>query len=126
MALIKDLSSIPDLAPVVDGEYDIRVKKVNKVESKKTPGRFGIQLICEVVDEPEAETLFHTLWLPYDGDEEETANTMWRMIKDFTTPLGLSGDLDLEDFEDLQFTAFLKYTDDPEYGIKNEIGRVTG
>jgi len=124
MALIKDLKDIPDLAPVAEGEYDIRVTKVRENPSKNT-GRNSIQLICEIIDEENAAPLFHNIWLPMESDDKDKADTMWRMIKEFTSALGLEGELELEDFEDLEFSALLSFVDDDDFPAKNEIKKVT-
>ena len=139
MAIIPNLSEIPDHAPVEAGEYDLRITKVKETKSKRT-GRYGCQLIIEIAGEDNASSIFHTLWYgnykDYQGDDEEKSNNMWRMVKDFTRSLGLDPDneIDESDLIGLEFTADVDYndgmsTDDDGNPIKvgaprNEILRV--
>jgi len=124
MPLIKDLSSIPDLTVVSPAEYDLRVITAKEVLSKNT-GRNSIMLVCEIVGEENAQNLIHSIWLPMESDDETKAGTMWRMIKDFTVALGLEGDLELDDFKNLEFTAVLEIEKFEDYGDRNIIKRIT-
>lgn len=116
MAIIPNLSEIPDRAPVEGGEYDLRITKVKETKSKRT-GRYGCQLIIEIVGEDNASSIFHTLWYgnykDYQGDDEEKSNNMWRMVKDFIRSLGLDPDneTDESDLIGLEFTADVGYND---------------
>ena len=139
MAIIPNLSDIPDKKPVDSGEYDLRITKVKEIKSKKS-GRYGCQLIIEIDNEPNASTIFHTLWYgnykDYQGDDADKNNTMWRMVKDFLRSLGLDPEeeTDESDLVGLEFTAEVSYndgmgTDDDGKPIKlgvprNEIVRV--
>ena len=139
MAIIPNLSEIPDKKPVEAGEYDLRITKVKETKSKKT-GRYGCQLIIEVDGEDNANTIFHTLWYgnykDFQSDDEDKSNMMWRMVKDFLRSLGLDpeNETDESDLVGLEFTAELSYndgmdTDDDGNPIKvgsprNEIIRV--
>ena len=139
MAIIPNLSEIPDKKPVEAGEYDLRITKVKETKSKKS-GRYGCQLIIEVDGEDNANTIFHTLWYgnykDFQSDDEDKSNMMWRMVKDFLRSLGLDpeNETDESDLVGLEFTAELSYsdgmdTDDDGNPIKigaprNEIVRV--
>ena len=139
MAIIPNLSEIPDKKPVEAGEYDLRITKVKETKSKKS-GRYGCQLIIEVDGEDNANTIFHTLWYgnykDFQSDDEDKSNMMWRMVKDFLRSLGLDpeNETDESDLVGLEFTAELSYndgmdTDDDGNPIKvgsprNEILRV--
>ena len=139
MAIIPNLSEIPDKKPVEAGEYDLRITKVKETKSKKS-GRYGCQLIIEVAGEDNANTIFHTLWYgnykDFQSDDEDKSNMMWRMVKDFLRSLGLDpeNETDESDLVGLEFTAELSYndgmdTDDDGNPIKvgsprNEILRV--
>jgi len=139
MAMIPNLSEIPDKKPVDGGEYDLRITKVKETKSNRT-GRYGCQLIINIDGEDNADTIFHTLWYgnykDYQGDDEEKNNLMWRMVKDFLRALGLDPEqeTDESDLVGLEFSAELSYndgmsTDDDGNPIKvgnprNEIVRV--
>jgi hypothetical protein len=140
MAMIPNLSDIPDKAPVEAGEYDLRIFKVKETKSQRT-GRYGCMLVCEIDGEDNANNVFHTLWYgnykDFQGDDEEKNNMMWRMVKDFLTSLGLdpNAETDESDLVGLEFSADLSYndgmsTDDDGNPIKvgqprNEILRIT-
>ena len=139
MAMIPNLSDIPDKAPVEAGEYDLRISKVKETKSART-GRYGCQLIIEIDGHDNANTIFHTLWYgnykDYQGDDKDKNNLMWRMVKDFLRALGLDPEQETEDSDlvGLEFTAELSYndgmsTDDDGNAVKvgqprNEILRI--
>jgi len=139
MGMIPNLSDIPDKKPVEAGEYDLRISKVKETKSQRT-GRYGCQLIIEITNEDNANTIFHTLWYgnfkDYQGDDADKNNLMWRMVKDFLRSLGLDPDQETDDSDlvGLEFTAELSYndgmsTDDDGNAVKvgqprNEILRV--
>ena len=116
MAIIPNLSEIPDKKPVEAGEYDLRITKVKETKSKKS-GRYGCQLIIEVAGEDNANTIFHTLWYgnykDFQSDDEDKSNMMWRRVKDFLRSLGLDpeNETDESDLVGLEFTAELSYSD---------------
>ncbi len=116
MAIIPNLSEIPDKKPVEGGEYDLRISKVKETKSKNT-GRYGCMLVIDITNEDNADSIFHTLWYgnykDYQGDDDDKSNTMWRMVKDFLRALGLDPDneTDESDLIGLEFTAELSYND---------------
>ena len=139
MAIIPNLSDIPDKKPVESGEYDLRIFKAKEIKSKNT-GRYGCQLIIQIDGEDNASDIFHTLWYgnykDFQGDDEEKSNTMWRMVKEFLRALGIDPEEETEedDLVSLEFTAEIGFndgmdTDDDGNPIKvgppkNEILRV--
>lgn len=126
MSLIPNLNDIPELGPVVEGAYDLRVTK--PFLKTAGTGRKGINLCIEVVGEENAETLYHTLWLPMDSDDQGKAHTMLRMLKEFMEKVGLptDGDADETIFQDLEFEGYLikvpHYADEEKE--MNELKRV--
>ena len=116
MAMIPNLSDIPDKAPVEGGEYELRITKVKETKSNRT-GRYGCMLICTIDGEDNADNVFHTLWYgnykDYQGDDDEKNNIMWRMVKDFIRALGLDPDqeTDESDLVGLEFSAELSFND---------------
>ena len=137
MSAIPNLAAIKDLAPVSPGEYDLRIIKAKDTNSKRT-GRNGILCIVEIVDEDLADNIMHTMWFGNDGkytkDDADKSDMMWRMVKDFLEAIGLSrdGEVELDEFADINFTAEVLYNDGcdedgkQEYPPKNEIGRILG
>jgi len=137
MPAIPNLSTIKDLAPVTEGEYDLRIIKAKDTHSDKT-GRNGILCIIEVIGEDLASNIMHTMWFGndgiYKGDDAEKSDLMWRMVKDFLGAIGLSrdGEVELDEFTDINFCANVTYNDGCDddgkqvYAPKNEIGRILG
>lgn len=121
---IKSLSDIPDLAPVEPGEYDLYIRQVKDTVSKKT-GRKGIMFIIDIQGVDNALSIVHSIWPPNEADDEDKAETMWRMIKEFITALGLDPNEENEnsDFEGLNFTAMVTF--DAEFNA-NKLGKITG
>lgn len=140
MAMIPNLSDIPDKKPVEAGEYDLRISKVKETKSNRT-GRYGCMLVIDIDGEDNANSIFHTLWYgnykDFQGDDEEKNNLMWRMVKDFLTSLGLdpNEETDESDLVGLEFSADVGYNDgmgtDDEGNVvklgqsRNEILRIT-
>ena len=140
MPIIPNLSDIPELKPVENGEYDLRIIKAKTSTSKRT-GRNGALLIIDIMDEENAPNIMHTLWFGNDGqytdDDEDKSNMMWRMVKEFLTAIGMDADGDIEPdaFIGVEFSAALRYLDGMEtdedgntfrlMNPKNEIIRVT-
>jgi hypothetical protein len=145
MSVIPNLKDIKDLAPISTadgkdgsvGEFDLRIIKAQETTGKNT-GRNGILCVIEVVDEDLVSNIMHSVWFGNDGkftkDDDEKSDMMWRMVKDFLGSIGLSrdGDVELDEFEDIQFTAELTYSagldedGKPTHRPKNEIGRILG
>ena len=137
MPAIPNLSTIKDLAPVQTGEYDLRIIKAQNTTGKKT-GRNGILCVIDIVGEDNASNIMHTLWFGNDGkytkDDDDKSDKMWRMVKDFLGAIGLNrdGEVELDEFTDLSFTAEVIYNDgtdedgNPEYPPKNELGKILG
>ena len=142
MALIPNLSAIPDLKLAEGGrEYDLRITTAKAIDSKKT-GREGVLLVCSFVDEENVQNMMHQIWFgnteKYTDDDEEKSTDMWRRVKEFVRALGFNPDQDLEveDFKNLEFTAIIDVNDGTEtdeegnvkqaYNPKNEITRIVG
>jgi len=122
---IPDLSNIPDQGPVPEGEYQLKVRKAKDHVSDNT-GRHGLMLICQVLNEPNAESVFHTMWFPFDHEDDDKQTVMWRMVKEFIDGIGLdsSASPEARDFEGVEFSALLGYEDDGTNRPRNKIVRV--
>jgi hypothetical protein len=127
MALIGNLSDIPELGPVPAGEYDLRITSA-KVKTYDS-GASCINLGCEVIGEDNADSVWHKLWLPTNADDQSKQANKLRQIKDFMTALGMDTSAGVEDaseFVGQQFTAKLSlvpHYQDPDKFI-NEVERV--
>jgi hypothetical protein len=123
---IPDLSDIPELGPVApDTEYDLRIVGAKNIQSKRT-GREAALFICEILGEENAENVLHSLWLPMESDDASKQKTMWRMVKEFLSAVGLPTDgFELEDAIGTEFSAILSLGEDDKGRKRNEILRVT-
>lgn len=124
MSLIPNLSDIPELSIVPAGEYDLRL--ISRKETTSKDGRKGIQTVWEIVGEDNALNVFDNIWLPMDKDDPGKANTMWRMIKERLSALGLptDGSLELSDFDGITCSARLEIENSEQYGDKNVIKKI--
>ena len=120
---IPDLSDVPDLKPLEEGEYELQVEKVKMIKNRDET-RSAIMLICDVVGEDDAEDVIHSIWLPSSMDDPDKAMIMKRMLKEFVVAVGLDPDgLEPSHFEGLNFSAKLKLTEF-DGRQRNEIARV--
>ncbi len=122
MALIPNLSDIPELSAVASGEYDLQV--VSAKEQKYDSGSKCLLLTINIIGEENAEPFWHKLWLPTSQDDETKTVNKWRTIKSFLKAVGLpeDGELEAEDFQDLQFSALLDQ--EPNYQDENKMDNV--
>lgn len=124
---IPDLSDIPEPEVVAEGEYNLKIVSAQDTVSGNT-GREGIKMVIHNLDMDNAVPIFHSIWMPMEGDDDTKANTMWRMIKEFLTGLGLNpGNISTEELQGLEFTGLVgiqrnDYTGNDE----NTLKRVTG
>lgn len=121
---IPDLSDIPEVSPVPEGEYQLKVRKAKNQVSDNT-GRAGMLLVLQILGEPNAGSVFHTLWYPFEHEDEEKQTVMWRMVKEFIDRIGLDSSASPEpkDFEGIEFSAKLRLNTDLDRP-RNEIERV--
>lgn len=123
MALIPNLSDIPELTPVPDGEYTITVTSAKEVTAKDS-GRKGVQLGCRIEGEENAETLFHKMWFPMEEDDEAKQMILWRMVKEALLGFGLpaEGVEDVSEFMGCEATVRIK-TKEFEGRYSNEVAK---
>jgi len=140
MGVFGNLSDIPDMAPVEEGEYDLRIIKAQETKSNRT-GRYGTLFVIKIVGEDAASNIMHTCWhgnfKDFQEDDKEKSDGMWRRLKEFIAGIGLDPNdenLEYDDFKDIEFTALVTYNDGTETDDdgnthrvgppKNEIGRI--
>lgn len=122
---IPDLSTIPDQGPVAEGEYSLKITKAKDNKSDRT-GREGLLFVVNVQGEPEAESIFHTLWFPFEHEDADKQQTMWRMVKEFIEAIGMdsSAEPEAQDFQGVEFEALLGLEEDNNGRPRNVIKRV--
>lgn len=124
---IPNLSDIPDLEPVSEDEYNLKIVSAQDTISGNT-GREGIKMVIYNLDKDNALPIFHSIWLPMEGDDDTKAQTMWRMIKEFLISLGLNpGDISTEELQGIEFTGLVGLQKNNLSGAdENVLKRVTG
>jgi hypothetical protein len=115
MSLIPNLSEIPELGPVAKGFYDLRVTSAK--HKKFDTGAEAINLSIEVIDEENAETVWHKLWLPTDKDEQSKVTNKWRQIKDAMEKMNL----DFSDATGLDYIAFAQLFEGAEFNAELDL-----
>ena len=115
------------MAPVEDGEFDLRI--THAMEKDYDSGAKALLLFIEIVGEDNADDIVHSLWLPTDLDTPKKARNKLLKVKEFMEAAGMdtSMETDPEDFKDMSLTAMLKQ--EPNYRdaskMDNVIDRVT-
>ena len=120
----KDLSGVPDLTHMEEGEYDLRITSVKDVEAGN--GRDGIRFVCKILNEENAKNVVHQLWAPMEGDDEDNVEIMERMQKEFLQALNMpvDGSVENDDFVNLEFSAILGI-EEYEGEERNKIVKIT-
>lgn len=108
MALFENLADTPPAKIVDPGEYTVRVERVELKASSKNPACRFANFLLIIEDDPEAEPIFHALFLPgTDADARTNLNRM-RQAKTFYDAFGLDYEADAESFIGLTAKAILK------------------
>lgn len=109
---------------VVEGEYQLRIINAeNKIG--KTSGVPYMNIALEIVSEPKAKNIYHSLFLPASGDDEKKRNTKLSTLQNFFKAFGIeiTDNFDIKSMIGNVGWVILKETKD-EYGEKNEIKKV--
>ena len=117
---LPNLADVPDPILVDEGEYELQIKAADPQVSENT-GRHAIRLRLENLDEPDAEAIFHSIWLPKDEDDDSKRKKMLQGMKRQVEALGLDlANYTLEDFVGITVRAHVIQTEfDGQY--RNEI-----
>lgn len=112
--------------PVVAGEYQLRILSAEDKTGKNPPYVPFMNISLEVVSDPKAKNIYHTLFYPKQGDDEKTVNSKLARIQKFMDAFGIVVE---DNFDPKQLIgsvgwAILVEKDDPEFGRKNEIKQV--
>lgn len=105
---IPNLGDVVEYHPVEEGEYKLRITKVEQTVSKSTDRR-GAWLTLVVLGEDEADYIRHGIWFPMEGDDQRKSNNMLRSIKELALACQLpaEGGFSLGAFQDCEFTGLL-------------------
>lgn len=121
---IPSLTDVPELGPVPDGEYTLRVAGViNKMTSGDNgkPQRPYFNIMLEVVGEDSAEMVFHSLFMPLPSDMDNVAIRMLNDLKKFVK--ACDGNTDAPDPDEWLNAEFDAYLVQKEFNnrVSNEI-----
>jgi len=124
---IPDLSEIPDLEPAPEGEYNLKIVSCRETTSGNT-GREGYKMVIHNQDGDNFLPIFHSIWFPMESDDDSKVATMWRMVKEFLTSIGLPpGDVGPEDIQGMEFTGMIGIRNNDLSGQpENHLIRATG
>jgi len=139
--MIPNLSHIKDLNVLKLNEPKEMDLIITKMQLKKcNSGRTGALFIINIDGEDNAKAIMHQVNFgnhgEYQDDDEDTNETMWRMLKEFIRSLGLNPEEEhpAEDFEDLELVGLVGYEDGcieddngnriPQYPEKNVLLKV--
>ena len=112
-------------------EYELQISKVMPMDCEADgEGKIGkksrLSVICEVIGEPTADDIFHTIFYPNSEDSPKQRNKKMDQIARFMTAIGLDPDvaeLNLSDWVGCKFMAILD-EDEYEGTPKNVIKKV--
>ena len=126
MSLIPDLSEIPELGPVEEGEYDLRITFAE--EKTFDSGSKAINMCLEIVGEDDADDVWHKVWLPTPLDDAKKVMNKNRSLKEFCDGVGVSTPVEsAKEFVDITFSGYLVLVPDfrDENKQVNELKRLT-
>jgi len=113
---------------VPPGEYNLRVLRAEIKTSKNTGGDY-LNLQMEIVNEPEADNIYHIMMLPTSNDDIKKANKRKLALLAFFKAFGVdaTSGMNVDILEGQTGWAILDIEDDPEFGQRNRVKKfVTG
>jgi hypothetical protein len=84
-----DLGNVPDKILLSSGVYTFNVVKADVKEKEETGNRW-ISLVLSCKEEPIAETVFYSLFLPTPADDDKKRIFKLRQLKAFRTACGMN------------------------------------
>ncbi len=123
-----NLEDVPDLELAPEGQNRLVIAappRVNSGEKNDKPWS-NVSIALSAPDAQNTHRIYHTLWLPQAGDDEDRANSSKRQIKNFMIAFGIpiTGPLQLENWAGSEGHAILKRVSDPEREDKMVISKV--
>lgn len=104
------------------GEYNLRILRAETKTSKNTGGDY-LNVQMEIVDEPEADDIYHIMMLPTSNDDIKKANKRKLALLNFFKAFGInpSAGMNVAELEGQTGWAILDIEDDPEFGQRNRV-----
>lgn len=120
-----NVEEVKEPAPVEEGNYDLVCSNAEEKESKSS-GKPMIACTIEIMEHPDAPTIFMFLPLPAEGDEPKARNFKLLQLKRFLTAFDIPFDSDgfnVEDFNGATATQCRVKLSEPddEGRVRNEV-----
>ena len=121
-----NLNDVPDLEVLPEGDYELKIGRadIKDYTSDKGNGQY-MNISLTVIDEANAPTIYHTIFLPNSSDDESQANAKKRRIIQFYKAFDI--DLDGAELSELSGKtgyAFLRIeAATAKYEERNSVGK---
>lgn len=115
-----DLDNVPELTAVPAGEYEVCIIEASDYVGKES-GKQSIRVVFEILNEPNAQNVYHYIGLPNSDDDEKVANSKLRRAKQFLQAFDLSSDDDYAEWVGRMSWALLGIEDDRNGEARNRI-----
>ena len=116
-----NLTDVPDLVVVPEGEYQIMIKSVESKQDKNNNPGMQVRLKIDGVEN--AKTFTTWVSLPGPSDDEDTKNDKLRGLKRFVEGFGIQMPIDMENLAGMSTMVILGVRTSEEYGDQNNIKR---
>lgn len=122
-------NELPEQQPVPAGEYELQILSATKKDgvSKKNQQPYSsINITLQIISQPDAKNIYHTIFLPKEGDKPEDVNQFYRRVRAFLRAFKLPLEFDPENLDNwVGATGFaiLSLDSDEEYGERNNVKR---
>jgi hypothetical protein len=115
----EDTSNVPDLKPLPEGEYEVRLLSAEVKNSKK--GDPMIEAKFDVPSEGLSDDIYHYIMLPTGSDDEKKKIRKLQNLRDFKAALRMppTGQVDLEQFAGEKSWALLTEETNEQTGKMN-------
>lgn len=117
-----DFDSIPEVGAAPQGEYEVTIVDAGDYVGKES-GKQSIRVVLDIPSEVAADSIYHYLSLPMEGDEEKTKFRKLKRIKDFLQAFGLSQEQDYEDWKGATAWALVDVEEDNHGEPRNVVKR---
>lgn len=120
-----DLDNVPELAAVPAGEYEVCIIEAGDYVGKES-GKQSIRVVFEIMNESNAQNVYHYISLPNSDDDEKVANSKLRRAKQFLKAFDLSSEDDYAEWTGRISWALLDVEDDRNGEARNRITSFIG
>ena len=111
---------VPEPKLLEDGA-EVTVRIARCLEKKDKNGRDYLSLILEVTDDPEAEDIFHMVYVPHPDESSKQARRTLKNLGDMIRAFGMPEEFDTADLIGEEAQAVIGLRSDEQYGDQNVI-----